>query len=79
METKHHVTLKDANLPQPLLGEFAQVRSRPPEEYRIDRIHLEDIVFPLDQSIKRGAGGLGQVKKDDGIEGSSGFAHCAGG
>ena|SRR5437879_10589092 len=39
--------------------------ARPSEEVRINRIDLEEWIFPFDQPIKRCACGLWYVNKDD--------------
>ena len=78
MQTKRHVALEHPNFLESLGWEFPQMRGRPFEKDRIDRIHFREPILPFDQTIDRGAGCLGQVKKDDGLFGFAAPWHRSG-
>jgi len=75
VKAKQHMAFEDTGSFQPLLGEALQMRPRPSEENGIDRVDLEERVFPFDQPIERGPRGLGQMKKDNRLRGVRGCHH----
>jgi hypothetical protein len=65
VQPKSHVTFEDAEFLQALRWQAPQTIARPLEKKGIDRIHLEERIFPFNQSIESRAGALRNVKKND--------------
>lgn len=64
MQPKRHVTLKNTKPLQASLRQTLEVGRRPPKKNRIDRLHLEERIFPFDQPIEGRTCALCDVKKN---------------
>jgi hypothetical protein len=69
VQSEQHMPFEHTHVLQAFAGQLTQVLVGPDKENRIDRIHLQDRVFPLDQPIERSSGGFWNMKEDDRLVG----------
>jgi len=69
------VPLKNPNFAQTFLGKLPEMRRRPIKEDGIDRVHLEEIILPLDKSIEGRASSFWDVQKNDSLSAGSSLDH----